>query len=276
MRKEPKKELKYLIELQNDLIKDFETEKSTASPLYYGLLEPYKEPVPDGCGDETVFYDRDAAIEETLEEVWNSMSIKEKKEAADDFIHSGIIKTDNQDFEIIDESDFINYICEKKDLERYEICMKERIVRNRLFLTQNAANAYLTKYGHDHPTGTVAYAMTAMHSPQYKQLLDILYNIDWEHSQIQFRIPDHFWPEEKLKDKLYCYLCDNLNVTVMQLIAIYNGLYEFLKNTIEWQEKIVNGKSQIFYNPNRLTAQIAYYLNNKKNITIKTPFSINK
>ena len=272
MLKTPKEELQWLINLQNDLIKDRKEEKGNASPLYYGLREPYEQLVPDGYGDKTVFYDREAAEEQTLDEIWDAMSIEEKKEAADDFFNSGVIETDNWTFEIADESDFIDYICEKNNLEQYEISIEERLACDHLFLTRNAATEYLDKYGYNHPAGTVTYAMTAVRSPQYEHLLELLHNMDWEHSQIQFQIPEDFWTEQKLKNKLYDYLDDNLDVTANQMTTIYNRLYEFLKTAIEWRERIVNGKTQRFCKPNALAAKIAYWLKKQKGITIETPF----
>lgn len=185
MLKSNKEEQEWLKQLQKDLIEDRLAEKGNASPLYYGLQQPFNQIVPDGYGDTIEFFDEDAQESITLEQLWNNFTQEEKQEMDNDYLDTGVsYNEETNEYEIANLSDFINHINQSTDYETFETEIQQRIVTDALFLTRKDANDYLQKYGYNHPKNTVSYAMTAVRSPRYEHLLELLHNIDWDASDI--------------------------------------------------------------------------------------------
>lgn len=182
----------WLKQLQKDLIQDRREETGNASPLYYTLMQPYQQLVPDGYGDEIVYYDTNTGESTTLEQIWEDFTEEEKDELSEDYLETGILKEINETtgktiHQLLDEQQFIEYLSTHSDYETYETETQMRQVSDSLFLTRNAAQQYLDTYGYNHPKGTVTYAMTAIRSPQYETLLKLLHAIDWDKSNIVLR-----------------------------------------------------------------------------------------
>lgn len=72
---------------------------------------------------------------------------------------------------------------ESAGLGRYEPayeCGRSRIVPDTLFLTHRACEDHLRKYGYNYEQDAHAYAMTAVRSPQFEKLVELLQTIDWK------------------------------------------------------------------------------------------------
>ena len=182
----------WLKQLQAELLQDRKEEIGNASPLYYTLMQPYQQLVPDGYGDETVYYDVNACESVTLDHIWETLTDEEKEELSENYADTGVSKeidktTDEITYEILDEHQFTQYLTSQSDYETYETETQMRQVSDSLFLTRKAAQQYLDTYGYNHPKGTVTYAMTAIRSPQYETLLKLLHAIDWDKSNIILR-----------------------------------------------------------------------------------------
>lgn len=255
MIRSPEKELEWLKQLQKDLIDDREKEKGNASPLYYGIIQPEKQIVPEGYEEDMTYYDPDGSCELTLEEIWDDLDDETKKDMSEDYYETGVSETDDGDYEILDESDFSKYVCELYGYERIPYEMQPRIQTDLMFLTRKDADAYLKAYGYNHPKDADSYAMTAVRSPRYEHLLELLHRIDWEKSEIslRFTVPDHYWTETTFKDRLYDYVDGNLEGND-DVTHVYNELYEYLQEHIERIGRKEHNLEQYYYDP----AHIAY------------------
>ncbi len=268
MLKSNEQEQAWLKQLQQDLIQDRKMEKGNRSPLYYGLHQPYEQPVPDGYGDETIFLDPQDQSKYTPEQLLDLISNENKQRMDDEYIYSGVCERDGS-YDIDDLSDFINYISANpeilpgnvsEDLTAMEIEHQYRLEPDALFLTRNAADTYLQRYGYNHPHGTVSYAMTAVRSPDFEHLLELLHNIDWDKSKLVLNCPDWYLTETEIKAFLKDYHKGCYQKTD-ETDAWVNSIWEWLSSQLETRTK---EDGSLRYNPRKLSYLIIQYEVNTK------------
>lgn len=265
MIKSPNEELEWLKQLQKDLIEDRQIEKGNASPLYYGIIQPEKQFVPEGYEEDVTYYDPNGSCELTLEEIWNDLDEETKKDMSENFIETGVSETGDGKYEILDKSDFDSYICELYGYEAIPYEMQDRIQSDLMFLTRKSADDYLKQYGYNHPNDARSYAMTAIRSPEYEHLLELLHRIDWENSEVKLRftIPEHYWNEAQFRNKLYDYVDTALDRTNEDdVITVYHALYDYLNEHIEHVNKQEHNLERNYYDPNRIAYHIEDWAKN--------------
>lgn len=177
--------LRFLTELQRDLLEDRRTETAQADPIYYGILD-VREFVTDKdhsdnrvlvCDDGDI--DPQTVIEEGLIDV----------NLINEMLAEGILDTDNDDgLHVADADAFLDFVEENEDevdaISVAYIAYGEVIKPDAMFLTRKDAKAYLRDNRH-HCTGKAeTYAMTACRSYRYETLIDVLRTIDLEKSHI--------------------------------------------------------------------------------------------
>ena len=273
MLKSEKEEQSWLKKLQDELIEDRKMEKGNASPLFYTLMEPKKQIVPEGYSDGVDLYDTDTSETTTVEEVWDTLSDEQKETMEEDYLSTSVFKNKNpetgeDEYCMGSESDFINYLTEYSHYQAIPYENQNRQAPDCLFLTRKHAKTYLKQYGYNHPKDTVTYAMTAVRSPQYEHLLELLYNIDWEQSELEFQIPEWYIDEDTLRNAVREYVDNchivqpkeqaNLNETIEytkdQNDTIFANLIQYLKRKLEIRTlKIMNER---YYNPIRMAHHI--------------------
>lgn len=175
----------FFLQLQRDLQADRAAEKNNADPLYYGIHD-YKEVVTaDGYGDRYSYYDPEAAEQLTEQEAIRRLPL----DTINDLIESKALSKNPPDgYTIQYTADVHDAIREDTDILILELQNISYIREDALFLTRADAKAHLACNGHNYTTDATDYAMTAIRSPRYAQLLRLLRgDIDWEHSKLKFR-----------------------------------------------------------------------------------------
>lgn len=175
----------FFLQLQRDLQADRAAEKNNADPLYYGIHD-YKEVVTaDGYGDRYGYYDPEAAEQLTEQEAIRRLPL----DTIDSLIESKALSKNPPDgYTIQYTADVHDAIREDTDILILELQNIGYIREDALFLTRTDAKTHLACNGHNYTTDATDYAMTAIRSPRYAQLLRLLReDIDWEHSELKFR-----------------------------------------------------------------------------------------
>ena len=173
-----------------------------ASPRFWGIMEPQRdygiaEEYADGYYLEdtvdttqksiytmedlsTVFHDleedlKDAMSAEkmTLEVSQNGLSVSFIDEEGDE--------ADSRYFyDLLDASEWLNETLEADRFQSVGYKDTNTLARGPLFLTKEAAEKYLEKYGYNHPKGSHPYAMTAYRSTEIETVWKLLETTDWK------------------------------------------------------------------------------------------------
>lgn len=277
-------EKEWLKNLRDELIEDRKLETGNASPLFYTLMQPYQQIVPNGYEDGLLLYNIDTCESQTIEEVWNELSNEEKQKLAEDYLATGVYETENGTYDYNSEYDLAEYLANHREysINYYENQMRQ--VQDTLFLTRKQAEKYLKTFGYNHPKGTVTYAMTAVRSFQFEHLLELLHNIDWEHSQLVFTVPETFVPYVTIKAPIEAYVKENRILTEEEQKLSPEELAEntkmlirhmgrYAKRMLE-KRKIFGSKSkEKRYNPNRLAYVIDDWQKEHPEYQWKIPFT---
>lgn len=201
---------RWLQQLQQDLLENSKNEQCQADPIYYGLMEPHMMNATDDCSDGICIYNANTACTMSVEEFFEDLDETVKQTLANEE-DSGItciydvddakIPADEMGdrnpflypchYEITEKSDFISYLeytmffnPEWTHLSIQAYMIHSEIAKDALFLTRKEANDYLKRFGYNHNADTVSYAMTAIRSPSYERLLNLLKKIDFTKSTI--------------------------------------------------------------------------------------------
>lgn len=177
--------LRFLTELQRDLLEDRRTETVQADPIYYGILDMHGFVTDKDHSDDRVLVCDDGDIDpQTVieEELIDASLINE-------MLDEGILDTDDDDgLRVADTDAFLDFVEENEDgidaISVAYIAYDEIIKPDAMFLTRKDAKAYLRNNRHHYTDRAKTYAMTACRSNRYETLIDVLRTIDLEKSHI--------------------------------------------------------------------------------------------
>lgn len=239
-----KTEQEWLQTLQDHLIADRITETCQASPLYYAIQNIKSEVTASGYEDRTIYYDNDSCTDyDSLQDILTELKETKFDDIQELALHyeAGLAFDENDEIIISDEDDFLSYL-EDHD---YTICyMKDihQIAPDTMFLTRNAAKEHLKANAHHYHPNAYTYAMTAWRSPEFEHLLELLFQIDWNHSHLELRVPKGWWHLSDIVSKLHM---------LQTLGHINEDQYKQLYNRIlRCSSRINLSNQERYYNPN--------------------------
>lgn len=176
--------LRFLTELQHDLLEDRQTETVQADPIYYGILDVKEFVTDQDHSDNRVLVCDDGDIEPQTaieEELIDENLINE-------MLEEGILGTNDDGIYVADTDAFLDFVEENEDdIETVSIAYiayDEVIKPDAMFLTRKDAKAYLKNNRHHYTGKAKTYAMTAYRSYRYETLIDVLRTIDLAKSRI--------------------------------------------------------------------------------------------
>ena len=165
-----------LLDYARELKKEFETQEHDcqAHPRFWVIMD-YKDQVTSReHADKVEFWDRESCeavtIEDYKEEILERIEDGEFSEQAEEEIRRQLVVGSFED--LIDAVDEYGRFSEVYSVEA------EYIVPNTFFLTKQDAKDYLRKYGYNHSPKSHTYAMTAIRSPKFQQLIDLIMEVD--------------------------------------------------------------------------------------------------
>lgn len=204
----PEVEKDWLEQLQKELIEDRIKETGNASPLFY-TIHDYKDVVTaEGYEDGYQFYHSDTCdTYDTIEDILREEDEDNLKQWAEDYEDSIGFDEEGNPY-IIDKDNCIDML----EQEGYTIVYTQSVpfvVPNTLFLTRKEAKKHFDANDYHYTSKASTYAMTAWRSPQYEHLIELLHNIDWKNSHIEFRIPNNWVKIDYLQALLKAYLTIN-------------------------------------------------------------------
>lgn len=177
--------LRFLTELQRDLLEDRRTETAQADPIYYGILDVRGFVTDKDHSDSRVLVcdDGDIDPQTAIEEELIDASL------INGMLDEGILDTDNDDgLRVADTDAFLDFVEENEDsidaISVAYITYDEVIKPDAMFLTRKDAKAYLKNNRHHYTSKVKTYAMTAYRSHRYEMLIDVLRTIDLAKSRI--------------------------------------------------------------------------------------------
>lgn len=177
--------LRFLTELQRDLLEDRRTETTQADPIYYGILDVHEFVTDkDRCDNRVlVCDDGDIDPQTVIEEELIDVSL------VNEMLDEGILDTDDDDrLRVADADAFLDFVEENEDgidaISVAYIAYDEVIKPDAMFLTRKDAEAYLRDNRHHYTGKAKTYAMTACRSHRYETLIEMLRTIDLEKSHI--------------------------------------------------------------------------------------------
>lgn len=177
--------LRFLTELQRDLLEDRRTETVQADPIYYGILDVREFVTDKDRSDNRVLIcdDGDIDPQTVIEEELIDVNI------INEMLGDGILDTDDDDgLRVADADAFLDFVEENEDdidaISIAYIAYDEVIKPDAMFLTRKDAEAYLRDNRHHYTSKAKTYAMTACRSYRYETLIDVLRTIDLEKSHI--------------------------------------------------------------------------------------------
>lgn len=176
--------LRFLTELQRDLLEDRRTETAQADPIYYGILDVKEFVTDQDHSDNRVLVCNDGDIEPQTaieEELIDENLINE-------MLEDEILDTNDDGIYVADTDAFLDFVEENEDdIETVSvayIAYDEVIKPDAMFLTRKDAKAYLKNNRHHYTGKAKTYAMTAYRSHRYEILIDVLRTIDLAKSRI--------------------------------------------------------------------------------------------
>lgn len=268
MLKTPEEEKNWLAQFQQDLIQDRIDETGNASPLYYAIRD-YKDVVTaEGYQDSYQFYHADTcATYDTMEDIFQETDIdtlKAWEEQYEDSIQVILDENDEQanvldeenpqiipteyssKVKILDKDNCIRMLEEEGYIIVYLQTVPE-IKADTLFFTRAEANHHLECNRHHYTKDAHSYAMTAWRSPQYEHVLELLHNIDWENSQIAFRIPKNWHNNEYYHALIEAYFTQqNMDLSQVNL-CLTTSMKEGISQNYGRVHPI---DKQLYYHPN--------------------------
>lgn len=177
--------LRFLTELQRDLLEDRRTETAQADPIYYGILDVREFVTDKDHSDNRVLVcdDGDIDPQTVIEEELIDVSL------INEMLDEEILDTDDDDgLRVADADAFLDFVEENEDdidaISVAYIAYDEVIKPDAMFLTRKDAKAYLRDNRHHYTNKAKTYAMTACRSYRYETLIDVLRTIDLEKSHI--------------------------------------------------------------------------------------------
>lgn len=177
--------LRFLTELQRDLLEDRRTETVQADPIYYGILDVRGFVTDKDHSDSRVLVcdDGDIDPQTAIEEELIDASL------INGMLDEGILDTDDDDgLRVADTDAFLDFVEENEDgidaISVAYIAYDEVIKPDAMFLTRKDAETYLGNNRHHYTNRAKTYAMTACRSHRYEMLIDMLRTIDLEKSHI--------------------------------------------------------------------------------------------
>ena len=177
--------LRFLTELQRDLLEDRRTETAQADPIYYGILDVRGFVTDKDHSDSRVLVcdDGDIDPQTAIEEELIDASL------INGMLDEGILDTDDDDgLRVADTDAFLDFVEENEDgidaISVAYIAYDEVIKPDAMFLTRKDAETYLENNRHHYTNRAKTYAMTACRSHRYEMLIDMLRTIDLEKSHI--------------------------------------------------------------------------------------------
>ena len=177
--------LRFLTELQRDLLEDRRAETAQADPIYYGILDVHGFVTDKDHSDNRVLVcdDGDIDPQTVIEEKLIDASL------INEMLDEGILDTDDDDeLRVADADAFLDFVEKNEDgidaIGVAYIAYDEVIKPDAMFLTRKDAEAYLGNNRHHYTNRAKTYAMTACRSHRYETLIDVLRTIDLEKSRI--------------------------------------------------------------------------------------------
>lgn len=168
--------LEFLKELQHEL--NTQTTDGNAEPVFWGIMETKKQPVPEDYGGTPYirFDDGLYSLEEAIEVIQDTLDFDENDYMEEKEKWKNIDKTD------IDEVHrFMTEVMKFDNI--YDIIYIEN--QNVLstytgaFITKRAAKEYIEHYGYNH-NNPHTFAMTAIRNPEFEELINIIKNLKFQ------------------------------------------------------------------------------------------------
>lgn len=182
-------------------LKNLQTELNTqdtmgnADPRYWVVRQSHMSVVPEDYAENTILCDSsdgqtwnslDEFMEDFAENAADDYGITAEEKPYDDEHDEKELSTweltiDGESYEVSDFDDLM-LVFEEQLIDRYHICYTAQQSENcsdSLFLTHKDCEDYLRKYHYNHPQDAHAYAMTAVRSPRFERLINILQTIDF-------------------------------------------------------------------------------------------------
>ena len=176
-------DLMFLAELQKEL--NTQPNMGNADPLFWMIIQPDERPAPAGDG-----------IPVAVDTVDNSIAARD--------LESLVRFVNDEDVDGVRKCTYFNRSCTIKyadgsgdsayslaelvesmidhGIERLRVeyaRTEDRLVRDALFLTHKDCEDHLSEYGYNYHEKAHAYAMTAVRSPRYAALLELIRTVDW-------------------------------------------------------------------------------------------------
>lgn len=173
----------FLSELQKEL--NTQPNMGNADPLYWGIAQEKEYPTAEDFADATVVIDADGdTVARSLEELAGYLDDGELDGIAgctyfngsctvkfDDGTKAGAYSLQGV-VEILEEAGI-------GGLELRYVLKETEVVKDEIFLTHKDCEKHLEDYGYNYKPDAHAYAMTAVRSPRYGRLLDLIRTVDW-------------------------------------------------------------------------------------------------
>jgi len=154
-----------------------------ASPRFWVIMDYKDEVTAEGHHDDVHIYDTATchvfktigdyieSVEERIEnDEFHEDNLEEILDCID-LIRSGVWNVESE------IEDLFELVGDKEDIVITFTKRESYIVPNRLFLTKKEAKNYLKLYGYNHTDKAHTYAMTAVRSPNYQRLIELIENI---------------------------------------------------------------------------------------------------
>ena len=175
----------FLAELQREL--NTQPAMGNAAPRFWVLAQEEETGAPgDGYGADAIAVDTEdgRTVAGDLEALakWLDDGNVDGVGACPYFNKSCKVKFDNGDTVGCYTMEEVAEALEDRDIARVEVrhvWRESRPVKDTLFLTHKDAEDHLRQYGYNYGDDAHAFAMTAVRSPRFEWLMDLLQSVDW-------------------------------------------------------------------------------------------------
>ncbi len=169
-----KKLIDYARELKKEL--DAQDTDGQARPRFWVIGDYRWEPVPEGYSDEHMVCLPEEGSYDTLSQVFLE-NIKEEAEWRDIEVTKEFLEDLKEISCDVTLTDFLKKYFED-GAYLIPVTKEHYIIPNTFFITKQDAKDYLEKQAHNLSPDAHTYAMTALHSPKYRKLAELIMELE--------------------------------------------------------------------------------------------------
>lgn len=178
----------FLSELQKEL--NTQPNMGNADPLYWGIAQIKETPTSADFSDKAVVVDADSdVVARSLEQFVKYLDENDVEGVEKCAYFNGsctVHFTDGESDGAYDVSGLAE-ILDDHGVSGFEVryvLEETEVVRDEIFLTHKDCEEHLEAYGYNYRPEAHAYAMTAVRSPRYARLLQLIRTVDWGKLQV--------------------------------------------------------------------------------------------